>query len=151
LTRQKLPLLDRKLLSSASGVRRGGYTLWQATAAPEVILMGTGSEVHIALDAGKLLEEKGVAARVVSLPCWELFDEQPREYRDSVLTPGLTARVSIEAAATFGWERYIGTEGTAIGLDHFGASAPYQEIYEHFGLTAQHMADEAMRLLGKTA
>jgi transketolase len=151
LTRQKLPLLDRKLLSSASGVRRGGYTLWQAPATPQVILIGTGSEVHIALDAGRLLGKKGVAARVVSLPCWELFDEQSREYRDSVLTPGLTARVSIEAAATFGWERYIGTEGTAIGLDHFGASAPYQEIYEHFGLTAQHMADEAMRLLGKTA
>jgi transketolase len=151
LTRQKLPLLDRKLLSSAGGLRRGGYTLWQAPAAPQVILIGTGSEVHIALAAGRLLEEKGVAARVVSLPCWELFNEQPREYRDSVLLPGLTAHVSIEAAATFGWERYVATEGAAIGLDHFGASAPYQEIYEHFGLTAQHMADEAMRLLGKTA
>jgi len=147
LTRQKLPVLDRTVLAPASEVQRGGYTLWQATASPEVILIGTGSEVHIALEAGKLLQEKGVAARVVSLPSWELFDAQPAEYRNSVLLPSLQARVSMEAGITLGWEKYLGSEGIAIGLDHFGASAPYNTIYEHFGLTAEHMADEAVHLL----
>ena len=147
LTRQKLPVLDRTVLAPASEVQRGGYTLWQATASPEVILIGTGSEVHIALEAGKLLQEKGVAARVVSLPSWELFDAQPAEYRNSVLLPSLQARVSMEAGITLGWEKYLGSEGIAIGLDHFGASAPYKTIYEHFGLTAEHMADEAVQLL----
>lgn len=147
LTRQKLPVLDRTVLAPASEVQRGGYTLWQATASPEVILIGTGSEVHIALEAGKLLQEKGVAARVVSLPSWELFDAQPAEYRNSVLLPSLQARVSMEAGITLGWEKYLGSEGIAIGLDHFGASAPYKTIYEHFGLTAEHMADEAVHLL----
>ncbi len=151
LTRQNLPILDRKLLAPASGLRWGGYTLWQTSASPSVILIATGSEVHIAIAAGRLLEEQGIAARVVSLPCWELFDAQPEEYRQSVLPPGVTARVSIEAAATIGWEKYVGIEGTAIGIDHFGASAPYKEIYQHFGLTAEHMAEEAMRLLNKTA
>ena len=147
LTRQKLPVLDRTVLAPASEVQRGGYTLWQATASPEVILIGTGSEVHIALEAGKLLQEKGVAARVVSLPSWELFDAQPAEYRNKVLPPNLQARVSMEAGITLGWEKYLGSEGIAIGLDHFGASAPYKTIYEHFGLTAEHMADEAVHLL----
>ncbi len=147
LTRQKLPVLDRKKLAPASGVQRGGYILWQAKASPEVILVGTGSEVHIALEAGRLLEEKGIAARVVSLPSWELFDAQPAEYRDSVLPPEIKARVSIEAAATLGWERYVGIEGVVIGIDRFGASAPYQEIYQQLGLTAQHVAEEAERLL----
>ena len=151
LTRQKLPLLDRTELAPASGVERGGYTLWQAAASPEVILIGTGSEVHIALEAGKLLKQKGVLARVVSLPCWELFDAQSKEYRDSVLPPGLRARISIEAAVTMGWERYVGMEGIAIGIDRFGVSAPGGVIYEQFGLTAQRMADEARRLLKKGA
>ncbi len=146
-TRQKLPILDRTSLASANEVQSGGYILWQATASPEVILIGTGSEVHIALEAGKLLKEKGIAARVVSLPSWELFDAQPAEYRNSVLLPGLKARVSIEAGITLGWEKYVGSEGIAIGIDHFGTSAPGRGIYEHFGLTAQHMADEAERLL----
>ncbi|MBA7484841.1 Transketolase [subsurface metagenome] len=147
LTRQKLPVLDRTVLAPASEVQRGGYTLWQATASPEVILISTGSEVHIALESGKLLQEKGVAARVVSLPSWELFDAQPTEYRNSVLLPSLQARVSMEAGITLGWEKYLGSEGIAIGLDHFGASAPYKKIYEQFGLTAEHMADEAVHLL----
>jgi transketolase len=147
LTRQKLPVLDRTVLAPASEVQRGGYTLWHATASPEVILIGTGSEVHIALEAGKLLQERGVAARVVSLPSWELFDAQPTEYCNKVLPPNLQARVSMEAGITLGWEKYLGSEGIAIGLDHFGASAPYKKIYEQFGLTAEHMADEAVHLL----
>jgi transketolase len=147
LTRQKLPLLDRKMLAPASGVRCGGYILWQASESPAVILIGTGSEVHIALEAGRLLEQRGIAASVVSLPCWGLFDAQPEEYKKMVLPPEIKVRVSIEAAATLGWRRYIGDEGIAIGIDRFGASAPYKVIYEHFGLTARHMADEAESLL----
>ena len=150
LTRQKLSVLDRKELAPASGVQRGGYILWQATPSPKVILIGTGSEVHIALEAGKMLKEKGISARVVSLPSWGLFDAQPAEYRNSVLPPNLKVRVSMEAGATLGWERYVGSEGIAIGINHFGASAPYQTIYEHFGLTAQRMADEACHLLGRS-
>ncbi len=147
LTRQRLPVLDRKSLAPASGVQRGGYILWQATPSPEVILIGTGSEVHIALEAGKLLMVKGINARVVSLPSWELFDAQPEEYRNSVLLPALKARVSIEAGVTLGWERYIGSEGITIGIDCFGASAPGKVIYEHYGLTARRVSDEAERLL----
>lgn len=147
LTRQKVPTLDRKTLAAASGAQRGGYILWQSSEKPQVILIGTGSEVHIAMEAGRLLAEKGIAVRVVSLPSWELFEDQPKEYRDSVLSPEIKARVSIEAAATMGWEKYIGSEGVAIGIDKFGASAPYQRIYEELGLTPQHMAKEAEKLI----
>ena len=147
LTRQKLPVLDRTELATAGGVQRGGYVLWQASAAPKVILIGTGSEVHIALEAGKILQQKGIAASVVSLPSWDLFDAQTEEYRNSVLPPGIKARVSIEAAATLGWQKYVGDEGIAIGIDRFGASAPYKAIYQHLGLTVQRMVDEADKLL----
>jgi len=146
-SRQSLPVLDREALASASSVQRGGYVLWEAAKQPAVILMATGSEVHIALEASKLLQEKGIAARVVSLPSWELFDEQPAEYRHSVLPPEIGVRVSIEAGVKLGWERYVGPDGVAIGLSRFGASAPWQVIYEKLGLTARHMADEALRLL----
>lgn len=149
LTRQKLPVMDRKELAPASGVQRGGYVLWQASASPKVILIGTGSEVHIALEAGKILQQKGIAASVVSLPSWDLFDTQTEEYKNSVLPPSIKARVSIEAAATLGWQKYTGDEGIAIGIDRFGASAPYKAIYQHLGLTAQSMVDEAEKLLKK--
>ena len=147
LTRQNLPRLDRKALASAGGVQCGGYVLREAESPPEVILIGTGSEVHIALEAGELLRESGIAARVVSLPSWELFDAQPVEYRHSVLPPGVRSRVSIEAGVPLGWERYVGLEGVAIGLPRFGTSAPAEIIYERLGLTARHMADEALRLV----
>jgi transketolase len=149
LTRQKLPILNRQELAPASGVRRGGYILWQSDSQPEVILIATGSEVHIALEAGKLLAESNISARVVSLPSWELFDNQPIEYRHSVLPPAIKARVSIEAASPLGWERYVGDSGVIIGLDRFGASAPGDVIYRQLGLTAPRMAAEARRLLGK--
>ena len=147
LSRQKLPVLDRREVAAASGLQRGGYVLWAASGDPDVILIGTGSEVHIALEAGKLLREQGIAARVVSLPSWELFDAQPAEYRDSVLPPGIRARVSIEAATPLGWERYVGLDGVAIGIPHFGASAPAEVLYEQFGLTARHVAEEATKLV----
>jgi transketolase len=147
LSRQNLPVLDRKKLAPAAGVQRGGYVLWEASASPEVILIGTGSELHLALEAGQLLQAGDVAARVVSLPSWELFDAQPKEYRDSVLPSDVKARVSIEAASPLGWERYVGAEGTIIGLSRFGASAPASVIYEKLGLTAQRVADDALSLL----
>ena len=150
LSRQNLPVLDRQALSPASGVRQGGYVLWEASPKPDVILIGAGSEVHIALEAAKLLQEGGTAARVVSLPSWELFDAQPEEYRASVLPSDVRARVSIEASTSVGWERYVGLDGVAIGLSHFGASAPAAVLYEKFGLTAQHMAEEARRLVGRS-
>lgn len=146
LTRQNVPVLAREALSSAGGAQHGGYSLREAAASPDIILIGTGSEVHIALEAGELLREKGVAARIVSLPSWELFDGQPEEYRNKVLLPGVP-RVSIEAGITLGWERYTGSNGVAIGLSRFGASAPGKVIYEQLGLTAQRMADEALNLL----
>ncbi|UCG54954.1 MAG: transketolase [Dehalococcoidia bacterium] len=147
LTRQKLPIIDRTELAPASGVKRGAYILWQDLPKPRVILIGTGSEVYIALEAGRMLKEKGIAVSVVSMPSWNLFDAQPETYRNSVLPPGIKARVSIEAAATLGWEKYVGDMGISIGIDRFGISAPYKEIYDKLGLTARQMASEAERLL----
>ncbi len=145
LSRQNLPVLDRSTVAPARGVQRGGYILWQS-GEPEVILIATGSEVHIALEAGRLLAGRGVGVRVVSLPSWELFDAQPREYRDGVLPPTVRRRISIEAGSPLGWERYVGLDGVAIGLSHFGASAPAAVLYQQFGLTAERIAEEAMRL-----
>ena len=147
LTRQNLPVLDRGMLAPADGVSHGGYVLWEASDRPRCILIGTGSEVHLALEAGLSLQESGIAARVVSLPSWELFDAQPEEYRSSVLPPDITARVSIEASTPMGWERYVGLDGVAIGVPHFGASASGAVIYEKLDLTARRVADEAKRLL----
>ena len=149
LSRQNLPVLDRTTLGPASSLQKGGYILWQSTATPEVILIATGSEVHIALEAGKALEQKGISARVVSLPSWELFEAQPTAYRNEVLPPNITARISIEAGVTLGWERYVGQRGIAVGLSRFGASAPGNIIYEKLGLTVQRVVAEAMKLSGK--
>ncbi|MBI2861137.1 MAG: transketolase [Chloroflexi bacterium] len=146
LSRQNLPVLDRAVLAPADGLKRGGYVL-RETATPQVILIGTGSEVHIALEAGRLLEQQGIAAQVVSLPSWELFDAQPEQYRREVLPAEIKARVSIEAASPLGWERYVGQEGVIIGLSRFGASSPGPVIYEKLGLTAARMAEEAARLV----
>ena len=145
-SRQNLLVLDRATLASASGVQHGGYILWEADTPPDVIIIGTGSEVHIALEAGKMLQEKDIAARVISLPSWELFDAQPEEYRNTVLPPDIRARISIEAGASLGWERYVGLDGIAIGLSRFGASAPGNVIYEKLNLTAQHVVDEVIKL-----
>jgi transketolase len=146
LTRQGLPIIDRAAYPPASEALRGAYVLHDPKGQPQVILIGTGSELPIALDAAGLLRQRGVAARVVSMPSWELFEAQSAEYRDSVLPRTVTARVSIEAGSTFGWERYVGSGGTTIGIDHFGASAPFQTIYDKLGLTAERVADEAQAL-----
>ncbi|PZC48988.1 MAG: transketolase [Chloroflexi bacterium] len=146
-SRQNLPILDRSILGGVDGVQRGGYVLWESSETPEVILIGTGSELHIALDAGCQLAGQGVAVRVVSMPAWELFDAQPAEYREQVLPASVRARVSIEAGTSFGWERYVGLDGVAVGVDRFGASAPIDVLYERFGLTAEHLVEEAKKLL----
>ncbi|MDA0244461.1 MAG: transketolase [Chloroflexi bacterium] len=143
LTRQDLPNIMPEL---ASGAAQGGYVLI-GSEEDEVILLATGSEVEIAVAAYHMLVAQGVTARVVSLPCWELFDAQDDEYKAAVLPPHLTKRVSIEAGVTLGWQKYVGTDGVAIGLDHFGASAPFEVLYEQFGLTAEAVATAALRLL----
>ena len=152
LSRQGLPVLDRSAFPSASGLRKGAYTLWEASggqagAVPDALIIATGSEVPLALDAGKALAERGTSARVVSMPSWELFAAQPKAYRDSVLPPEVTARVSVEAASTFGWERFVGSEGIAVGVDRFGASAPAGEIYRELGITAERVAAEIDAIL----
>jgi transketolase len=147
LSRQSLPLLDRSALASAKGVRRGAYILWEAAESPDLIIMGTGSEVHVALEAGRFLQEKGVKARVISMPSWELFDAQPSDYRNAVLPPDIRARISIEAGTPLGWERYVGLDGIAIGLHRFGASAPAKVLYEKLGITPERVVDEGLRLV----
>ena len=149
LTRQALPVIDRTCHPPADGVSRGAYILRDVDH-PEVILIGTGSEVHLALAAQEILAAQKVNARVVSMPCWELFDEQPDEYREAVLPPSLRARVAVEAGATLAWGRYVGLDGAIVGLDRFGASAPYQVFYEKFGITAEAVAEAARRVLGRT-
>ncbi|MDX1511188.1 MAG: transketolase [Nitriliruptorales bacterium] len=142
LTRQGVPHIGDK---PADAVARGGYVIHEE-ADPDVVLIGTGSEVHLALEAVDLLEEHAISARVVSLPCWERFSEQDEDYRASVLGEGVP-RVAVEAASTFGWERWVGDSGAIVGLDRFGASAPYERIYTELGLTAQGIADTALHLL----
>ncbi len=147
LTRQTLPVLDRTRFAPANNLQRGGYVLWESAKNPDVILIATGSEVHIALEASQLLGAGGIGVRVVSLPSWDLFQEQSQAYRDSVLPPSVRARISIEAASTLGWERWVGDAGVAIGIDHFGASAPSQTLYKKFGLTAERVARTAEEML----
>jgi transketolase len=148
LTRQKLPIFDRTDLGPAEGLHRGAYVLRPAGGTPDVLLIGSGSEVQRALGAAEALAADGIDAQVVSMPSWALFEEQPEAYRREVLPPAVTARVSIEAGVTQGWERYVGPDGTAIGVDRFGASAPGDVVMEKYGLTADRVAEEARALLG---
>ena len=150
LTRQKVPALDRSALGSAEGVRRGGYVLAEAAGGtPDAILLASGSEVQLALEARKVLQEKGVLARVVSLPSWHLFRRQPPAYRDEVLPPEVAVRVSVEAASTFGWERWVGERGAALGLDTFGASAPAEVLFEKFGFSVEAVVRAVEALVGE--
>jgi transketolase len=135
LTRQKLPVPDRSGLGAASGVHRGGYVLYDPPGgAPQAILIATGSELPLALEAARRIED--VRVRVVSLPSWELFRRQPQRYRDEVLPPAVRARVSLEAAARMGWREWVTEDGESIGIDHFGASAPGERLFQEFGITA---------------
>ena len=154
LSRQNLPVLGPSTgsgslgcLAPAEGAARGGYVLWQNGSDPQVIIIATGSEVHIALEAAQTLKEEGINARLVSMPSWELFEAQPKEYRDAVLPPTNRARLSVEAGATNGWARYVGLDGASIGMSTFGASAPGGVALEQFGFTAARVAAEARRLV----
>jgi transketolase len=152
LTRQKVPIFAETARPYEEGLSRGAYVLRDAEGDnPDVILIGTGSEVQLAMGAADQLKQQGVRARVVSMPSWELFERQSQEYRDSVLPPNVKKRVSVEAAATFGWCRWVGDEGHAVGIDHYGASAPYEIIMEKFGLTAGNVAQWALAILGRPA
>lgn len=148
-TRQNLPVLERKEQAPASYLQKGGYILWESGAGqPEIILIGTGSEVILALEAAKTLSSEGFKVRVVSLPCWEIFDRQQMNYRNHVLPPDVRVRVAVEAGIKLGWEHYVGLDGAIVGLDRFGASAPAKVLYEKFGITAKRIA-LAAKILAK--
>jgi transketolase len=149
LTRQKLPVLFETRLDPAKTVARGAYILVDSSGVPSLLLVASGSEVHLALDARDLLARQGVAVRVVSMPSWEIFEAQPVSYQEKVFPPPLTARLAIEAGVTQGWSKYVGPTGDVMGLDRFGASAPYPVLMEKFGFTAEAVAERALRLLGK--
>ncbi len=147
LTRQKVPTLDRSDLAPASGLEQGGYTLWES-GDPDLILIASGSEVSVALEAGqKIASENGTNVRVVSMPCWELFEAQSAEYRDEVLPPQVKARLAVEAGVALGWKQWVGDCGDSISLDRFGSSAPGAEVLERLGYTAEHVASRALALL----
>ena len=147
LTRQNVPTVDRTVCAPATGLQQGGYTLWEHGDKPDLILLGTGSEVALALGAAQQLAKEGVAVRVVSLPSWELFARQPADYQERILPSSCVRRLAVEAGATMGWERYVGARGHVIGLDRYGASAPAPVLAEKFGFTAARVLDEARRLL----
>jgi transketolase len=151
LTRQPLPTLDRSRYAPASGLQKGAYILADAEdGEPEVLLLGTGSEVHLCLDAYEQLKSEGIKARVVSMPSWELFAQQSQEYRDSVIPPDLAARVAVEQASTLGWAEYVGPGGRIIGMKTFGSSAPLKDLQEKFGFTPEAVAKEATALISKS-
>ena len=144
LTRQALPTVDRTKYASASGLARGAYVLADAPGGrPDVLLLATGSEVYLCMDAFEGLAKEGIKARVVSMPCWELFEKQDRAYRESVLPTSVNARVSVEMASTFGWSRYVGMSGHSIGMNSFGASAPLKDLQKHFGFTVENIVAAA--------
>jgi len=148
LTRQNLPTLDREVFSSASGLQRGAYVLADlGEGRPEIILMASGSEVSLIIAAGKRLAAEGVDVRLISFPSWELFTAQDQEYRNSVLIPNVQARLSIEAGISQGWDRWVGDRGTIISIERYGASAPYETVYEKFGLSVENVIEHAKGIL----
>ena len=150
LTRQNLPTFDRTKFGAASGTAKGAYVLADAPGGkPDVILIGTGSEVSLCVEAYEKLKTEGVNARVVSMPSWDLFERQDDSYKDSVLPPSVTARVSVEMASVFGWERYVGMKGKKIGMHRFGASAPLKDLLKYFGFTAEKVVEEARKAIAE--
>jgi transketolase len=150
LSRQKLTTLPETAELARSGVVRGGYVVRESSGGPgaiDLILVATGSELMLASAAVEVLEADGIRTRLVSLPCWELFDAQPAAYRDAVLPPAIRRRVTVEMGVSLGWERYAGDEGAILAIDHFGASAPAPTILEHFGFTPQRVADVGRRVV----
>jgi transketolase len=151
-TRQALPILDRSVYAPASGARKGAYVLADARGGPpEVILIATGSEVSLIVAARDLLQQEGRRVRVVSMPSWELFAAQPQAYRNEVLPPEIKARVGVEAASPLGWERWVGLDGDVVGLNRFGASAPYTDVYSHLNFRPEYVAERARAALARGA
>jgi transketolase len=152
MTRQNVPVFDRSRYASAEGVQRGGYVLADpADGDPEMIMIATGSEVQLALGAHERLEGEGIRSRVVSLPCWEIFEKQDQSYRDEVLPPAVTARLAIEEAAPLGWERWTGSEGAIMGMTTFGQSAPFADVEEEFGFTVDNVTKVAREVAKRAA
>jgi transketolase len=151
LSRQKVPTLDRAELAPASGLERGAYSLWESSPSPELILLATGVEVGLALEAARRLAAEGTAVRVVSMPCWELFEAQPADYRDEVLPPEVRARLSIEPGVALGWHRWVGDHGDSVSIEHFGASAPGPTVLEQFGYNLDNVVARASALLERVA
>ena len=151
LSRQPLPTLDRTVYASAAGLAHGAYVLADPPGGnAEVIIIASGSELSLAVDAHETLIGEGIRSRVVSMPSWEIFDHESKEYRDSVLPPAVTARVAVEQASTLGWERYVGTSGRVIGMYTFGASAPLKELQRKFGFEPGQVASAAREQLRQT-
>jgi transketolase len=151
LSRQALPVFDRNKYASAAGVARGAYVMADSPGGPpEVILIASGSEVALIVDAQQALASEGIRSRIVSMPSWGIFEDQPKSYRDSVLPPELTARVAVEQGSVLGWERYVGATGRVIGMSTFGASAPLKELQRKFGFEPKRVAAVAKELLGRT-
>ena len=150
--RRDHPLVsDRSQCAAASGLAKGAYVLVDAPGGkPDVILIGSGSEVSLCMAARDVLARDNIAVRVVSMPSWELFDAQDQNYRDSVLPPGLSARVTVEEGSTLGWHRYAGDRGVVLGMHSFGMSAPIKVVAEHFGFTPEHVVAAAKRAMGRT-
>jgi transketolase len=145
-TRQNVPTYDRTVMTSAEGVRKGGYVLIDTDGLPDIILIATGSEVSLAVGAQAELAKHNIRARVVSLPSWEVFDAQTKSYRDSVLPPKVTKRLAIEAGVALGWHKYVGDKGRVISIERFGASAPASMIAEKFGFTVETVTAAAKQL-----
>ncbi len=150
LTRQGIPCLERTNANGAEDLRMGGYIMQEATGGtPQLILMASGSELHMAVEARAGFESEGVSTRVVSIPSWHLFMAQDQEYRDRVLPPEISSRVSVEAGTTLGWERWLGADGKAVGIDRFGASAPWSVLFQEFGITSAAVVEAAREVLGR--
>jgi transketolase len=149
LTRQKVPVLDRATLGPSEGVRRGGYVLYDPPEAAAAILIATGSEVAVALEAARRLGLEGMAVRVVSLPSWEVFASQPTEYRRAVLPPEVRTRVAVEAASPFGWRDWVTDAGTMVGISRFGASAPGERLFKEFGVTPECVMEAVRGLVSR--
>jgi transketolase len=151
LTRQNLPIFDRTQMAAADGLERGAYILLEAEGqSPDIILIASGSEVSLAVEARQQLAQQGIGARVVSMPCWELFEQQPRTYREAVLPPAVGKRLAIEAGVPQGWRDYVGPQGDIIGLTQFGASAPGAVVMDKLGFNASHIMARALKLLEGT-
>ena len=150
LSRQPLPTFDRDKYASAAGVARGAYVMADAPGgSPEIILIASGSEVTLAVDAHETLLTQGIRSRVVSMPSWDIFEHQPQSYRDSVLPPSVTARVAVEQGSVLGWDRYVGAAGKVIGMKTFGASAPLKELQQNFGFEPERVVAAAKEMLGR--